>query len=181
MVGTGADAIRDLQAAGMERSIKRAQDANEPCVFCPENWHNLQIVARPYKWVAIIKPLDPVTDGHVLVIHRLHTKNAAEDSAIASELMEVAADWVKGSCLNANIITSIGALATQTVQHTHLHVVPRRYNDGLPLPWTPQQHAERYGSGPHLLTAKDGSQALCGGPGVCGACTKTIDEGRDLT
>jgi hypothetical protein len=29
---------------------------------------------------------------------------------------------------------------------------------------------EKFGVGPHLLTAKDGSQALCGGPGVCPAC-----------
>lgn len=37
---------------------------------------------------------------------------------------------------NWAIITSIGANATQTVRHTHLHVVPRRPGDGLALPWT---------------------------------------------
>ena len=56
-----------------------------------------------------------------------------------------------------------------------------------PLPWTPQQHAQRFGPGPHLLTAKDGSQALCGGPGVCPACdgpkfyvTEVDGTGREL-
>lgn len=36
------------------------------------------------------------------------------------------------------VITSIGADATQTVFHTHIHVVPRRPGDGLTLPWTGQ-------------------------------------------
>jgi histidine triad (HIT) family protein len=38
-----------------------------------------------------------------------------------------------------NIITSVGAEATQTVFHLHLHVVPRRFGDGLALPWTGQE------------------------------------------
>lgn len=39
----------------------------------------------------------------------------------------------------ANLITSKGPEATQTVHH--LHVVPRQADDGLPLPWTPQRTA----------------------------------------
>ncbi|WP_331719715.1 HIT family protein [Streptomyces virginiae] len=35
-----------------------------------------------------------------------------------------------------------GRPATQTVDHLHLHVVPRQEGDILPLPWTPQ-HAAR--------------------------------------
>jgi diadenosine tetraphosphate (Ap4A) HIT family hydrolase len=40
--------------------------------------------------------------------------------------------------LQANIITSIGPAASQTVMHTHLHIVPRTEGDGLHLPWTGQ-------------------------------------------
>lgn len=32
------------------------------------------------------------------------------------------------------------------------------------------EEAARFGVGPHLLTARNGEQALCGGPGVCPAC-----------
>lgn len=39
----------------------------------------------------------------------------------------------------ANLITSRGGAATQTVFHLHVHVVPREAGDGLALPWTPQQ------------------------------------------
>lgn len=108
------------------------------CVFCPANWDNLDILQTVAN-VAVLNPLDPVTEGHVLVIHRKHTADAATDPEVASELMFSAALWVSRRNVQANIITSIGRNATQSVFHTHLHVVPRRVNDDLPLPWTPQQ------------------------------------------
>lgn len=109
------------------------------CPFCPDNWDNLTHV-RPWRGVGItiIKPLRPVTEGHVLVIPKEHVPNAAADPLIAANVMAVAAKYVQ-HVGDANIITSIGSHATQTVMHTHLHVVPRSLNDGLPLPWTPQQ------------------------------------------
>jgi hypothetical protein len=35
-----------------------------------------------------------------------------------------------------NLITSAGTDATQSVFHLHVHLVPRRPNDGLKLPWS---------------------------------------------
>lgn len=46
---------------------------------------------------------------------------------------------------DANIITSKGSLATQTVFHLHVHLVPRAAGDGLPLPWTPRRAARTTG------------------------------------
>lgn len=108
------------------------------CVFCLDNWPNLDIVAEVGP-CAIVRPLDPVIEGHVLVIDAVHTQDASSEATIAGGLMEVAAQYVAEQGIEANIITSIGPLATQTVMHTHLHVVPRVLNDDLPLPWTPQQ------------------------------------------
>src|ERR1700752_5133104 len=110
------------------------------CVFCPDNWANLDIVERCMPVgdagsVAIINPLNPVAPGHVLVIHRDHDDSAAaslDASRRAAVLMAVAADYVSIHDLQANIITSIGPDATQSVFHTHVHVVPRRKDDGLP-------------------------------------------------
>lgn len=112
------------------------------CVFCAPNWDNLDLVDEIGP-VAIIRPLDPVTPGHVLVIHGIHSQDAAASSVVAADLMAVAAEYVARNELQANIITSVGPLATQTVFHTHVHVVPRRENDGLPLPWTPQHELKR--------------------------------------
>ncbi|SKK35031.1 HIT family protein [Mycobacteroides abscessus] len=109
------------------------------CPFCPDNWHNLDIIWESSGGNAILVPLNPVVEGHVLVIGRKHTIDASVDPDIASDLMFSAALWVKSRKIQANIITNIGPDATQTVFHTHLHVVPRQLNDDLPLPWTPQQ------------------------------------------
>lgn len=115
------------------------------CVFCFKNSPNLDVV-KTYDQVLVIRPLDPVAEGHVLVIDpRYHTSSAADDPSIAANLMYLAASYVRDEGIQANIITSIGPAATQTVKHTHVHVVPREANDDLPLPWTPQQMAlERF-------------------------------------
>lgn len=109
------------------------------CVFCA-------IVSQRspatviYEWpdaVAIV-PLNPVTEGHVLVIPRSHVDDAGVDPVVTASVMARAAELVT-ALPDANIITSKGAAATQTVFHLHVHVVPRRDGDELPLPWTPQQ------------------------------------------
>ena len=111
------------------------------CVFCPDNWPNLRMVPEGDEYAngyLVITPLNPVTDGHVLVVGDHHFAHAAVDTHEAAELMYVAAEYVKAQKIEANIITSIGPAATQTVRHTHVHVVPRRMGDGLHLPWTGQ-------------------------------------------
>ncbi|OHT47970.1 hypothetical protein BKG71_25700 [Mycobacteroides chelonae] len=58
---------------------------------------------------------------------------------MAADLADAAAVYLqRRGDIQANVITSIGPDATQTVFHTHIHVVPRRENDGLHLPWTGQ-------------------------------------------
>lgn len=112
------------------------------CVFCPTNWPNLDILQGTDGKLIVISPLSPVTPGHVLVISADHTPSAAEDTGdhdayqVAADLMYIAAQWVRNHDIQANIITSIGPDATQTVMHTHVHVVPRRPDDGLVLPWS---------------------------------------------
>jgi histidine triad (HIT) family protein len=90
------------------------------CVFC-----RIVVGAAPAKvvreWplaIAIV-PLHPVTPGHLLVLPREHVRDAADSQF--------------------NLITSTGPAATQTVWHLHWHIVPRRFDDGLTLPWTGQQ------------------------------------------
>ena len=85
--------------------------------------------------VGCFEPLNPVTPGHLLVIPLAHTPNAAADPGLAAKTMRAAAEQA-GKHEAANIITSIGREATQTIEHLHLHVVPRRAGDGLSLPWT---------------------------------------------
>jgi histidine triad (HIT) family protein len=112
------------------------------CVFCDIGmFKNVEsgkiIVDLPS--VYIMEPLNPVVEGHVLVVPRRHVPDAATDPDLAGMVMRVASAYSQrpevGSC---NIITSIGKEATQSVFHLHLHVVPRREGDGLKLPWSEQ-------------------------------------------
>jgi len=86
----------------------------------------------------VFEPLNPVTPGHLLVVPKRHVDNAAEDPNLTADVMR-AASVMAGKFPAANIITSLGADATQTVFHLHIHVVPRRPADGLHLPWTGQR------------------------------------------
>lgn len=79
-------------------------------------------------------PLNPVTSGHVLVVPRVHVQSAIASPWLAGRMMTCAAQLAR-SYDSANILTSIGRAATQSVMHLHLHVVPRTQGDGLMLPW----------------------------------------------
>ncbi|MFJ8489374.1 HIT family protein [Streptomyces sp. NPDC094038] len=82
-----------------------------------------------------------VTPGHVLVLPKTHVPDVAADPAVSAMTMRHAAELAAevGDC---NVITSRGAVATQTVPHLHVHVVPRRQGDGIALPWTTSAAAD---------------------------------------
>jgi histidine triad (HIT) family protein len=106
-----------------------------PCPFC-------EIVAgrAPAKIVEewpealAIAPLNPVVEGHVLVLPRMHVRDFVDHPVVSAATMRCAAELVAGMG-SYNLITSKGRPATQSVFHLHLHLVPRAENDGLALPW----------------------------------------------
>lgn len=107
------------------------------CVFC------VRITAGECEQtevnsVVMFAPLNPVTPGHMLFVSRAHVVSAAASPWRAGNACLAAASYVAREQIEANIITSIGAVATQTVPHLHVHVVPRHEGDGLALPWTGQ-------------------------------------------
>ena len=118
-----------------------------PCVFC-EIVAGRKTAATPFSAVhsLAIVPKNPVTSGHLLVLPRVHVKDAYEDTKVTAQTMLDAARWAAALSFwnsryrSVNFITSVGrAATTQTVLHLHLHLVPRARDDGLALPWTGQQ------------------------------------------
>ncbi|HEX6840295.1 MAG TPA: HIT family protein [Stellaceae bacterium] len=85
--------------------------------------------------------INPVHDGHCLIIPKVHYPtvfDVAPDAfaATARTAIKVA------NAVNAatkpdglNLIQSNGPGAAQSVQHFHLHVLPRRMSDGLAMNW----------------------------------------------
>lgn len=101
-----------------------------------------EVVRRwPHAWAIV--PLEPVTPGHVIVLPTVHVVDAAEDPAVTGATTVLASELAAGWGDDFNLIINAGPAATQTVPHLHVHLVPRRVGDGLPLPWTPQQDAEQ--------------------------------------
>jgi histidine triad (HIT) family protein len=107
------------------------------CVFC-------RIIAgtepaaiiREWPDAIAFVPLGPVVPdgGHVLVVPRRHVADAVEDPTITAATMARAAE-LAADHEASNILTSIGAAATQSVFHLHLHVIRRTAGDRLMVPW----------------------------------------------
>ncbi|MYR93075.1 HIT domain-containing protein [Streptomyces sp. SID4937] len=107
------------------------------CPFCEINLGRAP-ATFVHEWsdaIAIV-PLDPVVEGHTLVISKTHVTDFVTDPAVSASVMkraaELAGDFPAGAM---NLITSRGRAATQSVFHLHVHLVPRAENDGLALPW----------------------------------------------
>jgi histidine triad (HIT) family protein len=92
----------------------------------------------------ILTPLNPVVPGHKLVIPARHVRDALVEPVLTGVTFSHAAAYAALHDISAcNIMTSVGAAATQTVFHMHVHIVPRVPGDGLMLPWTEQQAREK--------------------------------------
>ncbi|MEW1565749.1 HIT domain-containing protein [Streptomyces sp. NPDC093509] len=109
----------------------------QPCPFCEIN-----IGRAPAKFVAewsdaiAIVPHHPVVDGHTLIIPKTHVTDFADDPDVTGATARRAAQLCRDlDLVHANLITSRGVHATQSVFHLHIHLVPRAENDGLALPW----------------------------------------------
>jgi histidine triad (HIT) family protein len=115
-------------------------DQRAGCVFCQRvDNHEYDQKLSAMGLIAVFEPLNPVVPGHLLVVPRQHVRDAAEDPEVTGNVMSWAAFTVQQLGIQANIITSIGPDATQSVFHLHVHIVPRRPDDGLALPWTGQE------------------------------------------
>ena len=109
----------------------------ERCVFCDiVNDREFAVVVARGGHDMIIEPLNPVVPGHVLVIPHKHVTDATDDPAVTARTFQSAAWFTKNrGPKHFNLITSVGMLATQSVPHLHIHIIPRSQDDGLMLPW----------------------------------------------
>ena len=115
------------------------------CLFCKIVAGELpgEIIDSDAKTVAFMD-INPATPGHALVIPRAHSKDLMEISdedlaactIAARRLAKTMADTLDPE--GFNVLNCCGAAAWQSVFHFHLHVVPRRHDDPLTLPWIPK-------------------------------------------
>ena len=106
----------------------------EMCVFC--DTEKIKSTVIDYGNCLVFEPLNPVVKGHLLVIPKTHTPSFTDNADISGEVMRVASLVAGERGGDYNLITSKGKSATQSINHLHIHLVPRAENDGLILPWT---------------------------------------------
>lgn len=110
------------------------------CPFC--DYDGPSEVLEKHTGAYIIRPIEPVQDGHVLVVPWTHVDDFKENAFITGEAAAAAARYAQRRLWpHWNLITSAGEAATQTVKHLHFHLVPRWKGDGLKLPWTEPDEA----------------------------------------
>lgn len=84
----------------------------------------------------VILDVGPATKGHALILPKEHYANlyelpeetAAEAIKLAKRMMTRMTDKLK--CDGFNIVQNNGETAGQTVNHFHMHLIPRYKNDG---------------------------------------------------
>lgn len=135
------------------------------CVFC-----NIvagrapATVVREWPDAIAIRPLTSAAVGHTLVIPRVHVQDIADDPANSAAAMIRAAE-LAGELPDVNVLTSRGAVASQTQFHLHWHVVPRAVGDGLPRYW-PWDWERELPASPPLTTGQGPLKRTVGRPAV---------------
>lgn len=87
----------------------------------------------------------PATKGHCLILPKDHYANLFElPEDTAMEAMKLAKKLSKTlmeklSADGLNLVQNNGAAAGQTVNHFHLHIIPRYENDGQHILWNPTE------------------------------------------
>lgn len=125
---------------GLNLLRQRRNETRDPdCIFCSIVAGDAPAtIVREWPDAIAIVPIDPVTEGHVLVLPRRHVCDARVNPRLTGRIARRAAE-VAGEHHAVNLITSCGEEATQSIKHLHWHVAPRRAGDGLPLLWTGQK------------------------------------------
>ena len=112
------------------------------CVFCAIRDGGLpaMVVAEDERAFAILD-INPVNDGHTLVIPRLHVGTlldiAEEDLVATVQLARRLAAGIYRTLQpdGLTLLQNSGAAAFQSVPHFHIHLIPRWENDGKGLTW----------------------------------------------
>lgn len=122
------------------------------CIFCDliQGASEVSVCYEDREAIAFMD-IQPVNDGHVLIVPRNHYESLCDvPAATAMHLFEVAMrlapiiQQVTGSA-DMNLVVNSGEAAGQNVFHYHVHLIPRRPADGfdVPLPFPGSEMPDR--------------------------------------
>jgi histidine triad (HIT) family protein len=119
----------------------------EGCAFCAivAGVAPAEIICREAEALAFLD-IHPAAPGHTLVIPCRHSEDiCALDETSAAAIMRLAVRVARALRIvlhpdGLNVVQSSGRAAGQEILHTHLHLIPRWFGDGLSLGRPPTVH-----------------------------------------
>ena len=114
----------------------------DDCIFC--KIANGQIPSKTLyedERFRVILDIGPATKGHALILPKEHAANLYElPDDTAGAVMRLAKKMAcilreKLKCDGLNLVQNNGEVAGQTVEHFHLHIIPRYLNDEQNINW----------------------------------------------
>jgi len=114
----------------------------DACVFCRivRGEMPAQVVRDDGRTLAILD-IHPVAPGHTLVMPRDHHEgwtdlppDLAAELARAAQVVAAAAARAFGA-QGSNLLVNNGRCAGQAIPHVHVHVIPRKGDDGVRFNW----------------------------------------------
>ncbi len=115
------------------------------CIFCKiANGEIPSATVYEDDMFRVIMDLGPASKGHALILPKSHAADITElDEEIASKVLPLAARLGKAmkkslGCAGFNLVQNNGETAGQTVQHFHIHVIPRYVGGPEMVVWEPQ-------------------------------------------
>ncbi len=111
---------------------------DENCIFCKiiEGEIPAKKVYEDENFIAILD-IKPKTDGHTLIIPKMHCKTILDiPITLGNELLEavknVSLDLISTrKAEGVNVVVNVGEISGQLVHHAHVHIIPRKKGDGL--------------------------------------------------
>ena len=112
----------------------------EDCIFCKIVNGEIE-TSKVYEDKNFIGILDenPKAEGHTLIIPKKHFRNLLDmPNTLGNEMLEaikkVSLKLIdEGKAEGINVISNNEAVAGQIIFHTHIHIIPRKKNDGLKI------------------------------------------------
>ena len=111
---------------------------NKDCIFCKIANKEIQkeLIYEDENFIAFLD-ISPRAEGHTLIIPKKHYKTLLDmPNTLGNELQEaikkISLDLTKqGKAQGFNILTNVNEVAGQVVHHLHVHIIPRKKDDGI--------------------------------------------------
>ena len=121
----------------------------DTCIFCEIAAGRIPSM-KVYEDDNVLAFLDihPISDGHTLIIPKLHSAKLDECTLDTLEKLTLCVQRVAGAVQKAmgsegyNVLCNNGRAAGQLVDHVHFHIIPRNSKDGVLKKWDHFEYPE---------------------------------------